>query len=61
MGAVLRFIAWVLTQAWRYGVAAVNAVVRWARANWKTVQRWLERGVTFGTIVQWILEILGLA
>lgn len=61
MGIVLRFILWVLAQAWRYGAAAVNAVVRWVRANWSTVQRWLERGVTFGTIVHWILQILGLA
>lgn len=60
MGAVLRFIAWVLTQAWRYGSRAVNAVVAWARANWQRVQRWIEQGVAWGTIVEWILNILGL-
>ena len=30
------------------------------RNNWGTVQRWLERGVTFGTIAQWIMQILGI-
>ncbi len=59
MAAVLRFIAWAATQAWRYGVRAVNAVIAWARANWSRVQSWLERGVTYGTIIQWILNILG--
>lgn len=61
MGAVLRFIGWVATQVWRWGVRAVNAVINWARNNWRTVQAWLERGVAWGTIVQWILQILGLA
>jgi hypothetical protein len=61
MSAVLRFIAWAATQIWRYGSRAVNAVIAWARANWRTVLRWLERGVSFGTIFHWILQQLGLA
>lgn len=60
MGAVLRFIYWVLQQAWRWGWARVQAIANWARNNWGTVQRWLERGVTFGTIAQWIMQILGI-
>lgn len=61
MGAVLRFIAWVAGNVWRWGVAVVNKVIAWARANWPRVQKWIERGVAWGTIVQWIMEILGLA
>jgi hypothetical protein len=60
MGAVLKFVAWVLQQAWRWGWGVVNAIARWAQNNWGTVQRWLERGVTFGTIAQWIMQILGI-
>ncbi|WP_353114979.1 aureocin A53 family class IId bacteriocin [Microbacterium sp.] len=61
MGAVLRFIAWVLGQVWRWGVRVVNRVVAWARNNWKQVLKWLERGVSFASIIQWILQLLGLA
>ena len=60
MGAVLRFVWWVLQQFWRWGVGVVNSIARWARNTWGTVQRWLERGVTFGTIAQWIMQILGI-
>jgi hypothetical protein len=60
MAAVLRFIAWVATRAWKYGVSAVRAAANWARANWRTVQRWIEQGVAWGTILEWILKILGL-
>ncbi|MFW0772908.1 aureocin A53 family class IId bacteriocin [Paenarthrobacter nitroguajacolicus] len=60
MGAVLRFVGWVLGQVWRWGVGVVNAVAQWARNNWGTVLRWLERGVSFATIAQWIMQILGI-
>ena len=61
MGAGLRLIACTLQHALRYGVSTINRVVAWARAHWKRVQGWLERGVTFGTILHWILQSLGLA
>ena len=61
MGIVFRFIAWLVGQAWRYGTRVIDRVVAWVRKNWGTVQRWLERGITFGTILQWILQSLGLA
>ncbi|MGX1694616.1 aureocin A53 family class IId bacteriocin [Microbacterium keratanolyticum] len=60
MGAVLKFIAWVAKQLWRIGVSAANKVIAWARNNWKKVLGWIERGVSFATILQWILQILGL-
>ncbi|QGQ20022.1 hypothetical protein GC089_13405 [Cellulomonas sp. JZ18] len=59
--AILRFIAWVVAQAVRLGKKVADAVVAWVRNNRDTVQKWLERGVTWGTILQWILESLGLA
>lgn len=37
MGAVLRFVYWVLQQAWRWGWARVNAIATWARNNWGTI------------------------
>lgn len=61
MGAVLRFIGWVLSQGRRYGAGTVRKVADWARKNWGTVQKWIDRGVSWGTIVQWILQALGLA
>lgn len=61
MGAVLKFIGWVLTQVGRWGKRTVDRVVRWAKNNWRTVQKWIDRGVSWGTIVQWILQALGLA
>lgn len=60
MGPVLRFIAWLFTQIWRYGKRTIDRVVAWVRSHWSTVQRWVERGVTWGTILQWILDILGI-
>jgi len=59
-GIVLRFIAWLGTQIWRYGLRVVNAIIAWVRANWRRVQHWIESSVAYGTIVQWILDILGL-
>ncbi|MFE7846344.1 hypothetical protein ACFUTX_14250 [Microbacterium sp. NPDC057407] len=61
MAAVLKFIAWVAGQVWRWGAWVVAQVAAWAKANWFKVQKWLERGVAWGTIVQWILQALGLA
>jgi hypothetical protein len=61
MGVVLRFIAWLATQVWRYGAVVIGRVTAWVRANWSRVQAWLERGVAWGTILQWILQILGYA
>lgn len=58
-GAVLRFIAWLGTMIWRYGTRVVNAVIAWVKANWRTVLRWLEAGVAFTTIVDWIRRIIG--
>jgi hypothetical protein len=60
MGAVLRFIAWVLTKALKYGLGKVKAVAAWARENWQTVAKWIEQGVAWGTILEWILKLLGL-
>jgi len=60
MGAVLRFITWVATQAWRFGINAINAVIAWARNNGKKVLAWLDKGIAFGTIIEWILSLLGL-
>lgn len=61
MGRVLKFIGWLLGQVWRWTKKQIDKVVTWARNNWRRVQRWIESGVAYGTIVQWILEILGLA
>lgn len=60
-GAVLRFLAWLATQIWRFGAWAIAQVSTWVRNNWRRVLSWLERGVSFATILQWILQILGLA
>lgn len=60
MGAVLRFIAWVLRQAWRWGVSIVRRVASWARSHWRTVYDWIIRGVAWDTIVRWIRERLGI-
>lgn len=56
--AVLRFVAWCLTQAWRYGYSTVVKVANWAKANWRTVGAWLSRGLTFTEIIRIIINIL---
>lgn len=58
---VLRFIAYVATLVWRFGVGVVNAIIAWIRSHAKQIQTWLERGIGYGTIIQWILQALGLA
>ncbi|KJQ52459.1 aureocin A53 family class IId bacteriocin [Microbacterium sp. SA39] len=60
MGPLLRFIAWLFTQIGRWSKKVLDAVAKWARDNWKRVVGCIERGVSFATIVQWILQILGL-
>lgn len=60
MTRVLQFISWVLTQAWRWGYSRVKAVANWAYNNWRTVLRWIEEGVKWATIVEWIMRILGI-
>ena len=54
MGAVLRFITWVLRQAWRWSVKQIDKAVAWIRANWTTVAKWIAQGLGFETIV-WLL------
>lgn len=58
---VLEFCGWVISRTWRYGVSKVRAIVAWAKANYRTVFNWMERGITFGTIVEWILRSLGIS
>lgn len=53
------FISRVLGLAWKYGVNAVNAVVRWVQSNWATVEKWLRR-LTVEQVIEQILRILGL-
>ncbi|WP_108963757.1 hypothetical protein [Mycetocola zhujimingii] len=60
VGIVLRFIAHVAGLVWRYGVSKVNQIIAWIKRNHKTVQLWLERGVTYGTIIGWIMNTLGM-
>ena len=60
VGIVLRFIAWVASHVWRFEVSVINRIIAWIKANAKRVQRWLEQGVLYGTIIQWILDALGI-
>ncbi|MCH1865190.1 hypothetical protein [Nocardioides sp. CFH 31398] len=60
MSTVLRFIAWVLGKAWRWGVRTVRAIAAYARRYWRVVWRWIERGVPFVTIAEWIMRSLGI-
>lgn len=60
-GIILNLIKYVGTLVWKYGATVVNKIIAWIRANAKTVQKWLERGIGYGTIIQWILQALGLA
>ena len=60
MGAVMRFIVWLGTQIGRFTARTINRVIAWARRNAKIVQRWIERGVNYGTILIWILQALGI-
>ena len=53
---VLSFIAWVLKQAWKYGYTKVKAAANWAYNNYRTVLRWIEAGVSWGTILEWIIN-----
>ncbi|MCO7203994.1 aureocin A53 family class IId bacteriocin [Microbacterium sp. CnD16-F] len=63
MGAVLRFIAWVIANIGRWGRAVAGQVGRitaWARNNWRRVLEWINAGISFATIVDYILRILGI-
>ncbi|MFT4052751.1 MAG: aureocin A53 family class IId bacteriocin [Microbacterium sp.] len=63
MGALLRFIAWVLANIGRWGTAVsryVSRVVAWIKSNSARVMGWINAGISFGTILQWILQILGI-
>ncbi|WP_198928468.1 aureocin A53 family class IId bacteriocin [Tersicoccus sp. Bi-70] len=57
----MKFVAWVLKQAWKYGASKVAKAASWAKNNWRTVLKWLDRGIAYGTILHWILQHLGLA
>ncbi len=58
MFAFLRYVAGLV---WKYGAQVVGAITGWIQRHWGTVQRWVESGIAWGTIVQWILQALGLA
>ena len=57
---VLRFVTYVLSKAWRFGLKKVTAIANWAKANYVTVYRWIISGVAWDTIIQWISNILGI-
>ena len=59
MAGVLKFIAWAVTQVWRYGFKKVRAVIAWARANWQTVAKWFEAGASLVWVIKEILRLLG--
>ena len=59
--SIFQFCAWVMSRAWRYGYSKAKKVAAWAKANASTVWNWINRGIAFGTIVEWILRILGLS
>jgi hypothetical protein len=58
-GTVLRWVAWVLTQAWRWGWGKVTRMANWAKNNYVTVYRWIVSGVAWDTIANWISNIVG--
>lgn len=51
--AFLRFVAWLGTQAWKYG-SKLASMIRYAYNNRPTVVRWLERFGTFATVAELI-------
>lgn len=58
MGSVIRFIGWVLGQAWKYGAAGVRYIANWARTHWTTVEVWINRGMTYPAIAEMIWRLL---
>lgn len=36
-----------------------DRVIAWMRAEWQTVQKWIERAVAWAPFLQWIFNILG--
>lgn len=63
LGPVLRFIAWIVANIGRWGRAVANQVGRitaWVRNNARRVLEWINAGIAFGTILEWILNILGI-
>ncbi|WP_158547737.1 aureocin A53 family class IId bacteriocin [Clavibacter sp. 199] len=54
------FVAKVLAQAWKYGSSKVAAVAKWVQSNWAQVQKWISRGLSVSSIIELILNILGL-
>lgn len=63
MATILRLLAWVATHLWRYVWAAwryVTRVSNWIRNNWRRVLEWINAGISFGTILEWVLRILGI-
>lgn len=44
-----------------HGASVVyNRIVAWINANAKRVLAWINGGIAFGTILEWILRILGI-
>lgn len=58
MGAALKFIAKAWKHVSKYGKDAIDAVVSWAKQNWRQIQRWTEAGATTVAIIEMILSSL---
>lgn len=56
---VLKFSAWILTQAWRIGLSNARKVAAWARANWRQVGKWLQGVGTYNSVLLLIRKIIG--
>ncbi len=56
MTAVIRFVGWVLTQAWRWGYSRVRRIADWAYANWWWVAKKIGEGWTYYEIAQFIIR-----
>lgn len=64
MGALFRFIAWVVANISRWGkriASQIGRIVSWINANWRRVLEWINAGISYGTILEWILRTLGLS
>ena len=59
-GTVLRFLAWLASQIWRYGFSVIRAVGSWVKNNWRTVARWIAEGFGFPIIVEWVRRRLNI-
>lgn len=58
--AFLRFLGWLMKQAWRLASVGFTKIVNYAKSHWREIAKMVMENVAFEAILRWICMRLGM-